>query len=433
MFTTLLLVCILPLLLIVSAFFSGTETALFSLTQQQRRQLQRSQSIAARTINDLLDETRSLLITLLMGNMTINVLFFVISSLIAIRLEKVHAASGGMIAAAAIAPLLMIILLGEVLPKLAAARLTVGWATVTALPLWLVHRTLGPLRWAVNQFVITPLARLAAPTTKPAALSTNELENLLTLSQKQGVIDADEEQLLQQVLELGQVRVTELMTPRVDVQAFDLTHEPGELMEMAKREGFSRVPVYDDSLDRIEGVVYARQVLLRRPTTRQAVRALVRDVKYVPAQMKADRLLIDMRRTGSVFAVVVDEYGGTAGVITLEDVVEHMVGDIVAGDDESPEAELTPIGEGQWHASAQLSVRDWPDAFNQAVPLHGVQTLGGLVMARLGRVARVGDRVTVGNLELTVERTRGPRVDRVRITRVEAADAASRGQMGGQS
>jgi len=427
MFTTLLFVGVLPLLLMASAFFSGTETALFSLTQQQRRQLQRSHSIAARTVSELLGETRTLLITLLMGNMTINVLFFVVSSLVAIRLEKIHAASGAIVAAAATAPLLLIILLGEVLPKLVAARLTVGWATFMAVPLWLVHRVLGPLRWAVNQFVITPLARLAEPKTKPAALSASELENLLTLSQHQGVIDADEEQLLQQVLELGQVRVTELMTPRVDLQAFDLSRQPGELVEMARRDSYSRIPVYGDSLDRIEGVVYARQVLLRRPATRQAVRALVRDVKYVPAQMKADRLLIDMRRTGSVFAVVVDEYGGTAGVITLEDVVEHMVGDIVAGDIETAQPELEPMGEGQWDASAQLSVRDWPDTFGQAVPLHGVQTLGGLVMARLGRVARVGDTTTVGNLELRVEHTSGPRIDRVRITRLAEQDTTQGG------
>lgn len=427
MFTTLLFVGVLPLLLMASAFFSGTETALFSLTQQQRRQLQRSHSIPARTVVELLGETRTLLITLLMGNMTINVLFFVVSSLVAIRLEKVHAASGGIVAVAATAPLLLIILLGEVLPKLVASRLTVGWSMVIAVPLWLVHRVLGPLRWVVNQFIITPLARLAEPPSRPAALSASELENLLELSQKQGVIDADEEQLLQQVLELGQVRVTELMTPRVDLQAFDLSHDPAELVEMAKRDGYSRIPVYSDSLDRIEGVVYARQVLLRRPTTRQAVRALVRDVRYVPAQMKADRLLIDMRRTGAVFAVVVDEYGGTAGVITLEDVVEHMVGDIIAGDADTPGSELQHLGEGRWDASAQLSVRDWPDTFGQAVPLHGVQTLGGLVMARLGRVARVGDSVTVGNLELRVEHTSGPRIDRVQITRLAEEDSPDGG------
>jgi len=424
MFTTLFLVCILPFLLVASGFFSGTETALFSLTQQQRRELRRKPNFAARTVNELLGETRTLLITLLMGNMTINVLFFVISSLIAIRLEKVHAASGVVIASAAIAPLLLIILLGEVLPKLVAARLTVAWAKTFALPLWVVHRVLGPIRWAVNQFVISPLARLAEPTTRPAALSSSELENLLKLSQKQGVIDADEEQLLLQVLELGQVRVTELMTPRVDVGAFDLTDAPGGLVEMAKDANFSRIPVYTDSLDQIEGVVFARQVLLRRPATRQAVRALLRDVKYVPAQMKADRLLIDMRRTGSVFAVVVDEYGGTAGVVTLEDVVEHMVGDIIAGDEHEADAEIEQITDGQWHASAQLSVRDWPEAFDQAVPIHGVQTLGGLIMSLLGRVAKQGDEVQVGNLTLTVERTQRTRIDRVRITRTETGGEA---------
>ena len=409
---------IMLLLLCASAFFSGCETALFSLTAHQRLRLSREQSIVGQAIRDLLAHTRSLLITLLMGNMTVNVLYFVISTLLLIRLSRYDAIPNGVVAALSIAPLILVVLFGEVMPKLVASRVTVRWTRLCALPLLIVHRLLTPIRLVTNLLVITPLARLIAPGERPAELSPQELEALLELSRDEGVIDLAEEELLQQVLSLSQMKVRDLMTPRVDLVGFDISGDPRKLLEVVRTTRRSRIVVYRESFDTIEGIAYARQVLLQEPMTQEQVKRLVRQIRFVPELQRADQLLVQFRKTGTTVAIAVDEYGGTAGLISLEDVVEHMVGDI-SSPGETPSDELVkPIGENRWEVGAALSIRDWADAFGHPRILmqsRQISTVGGLVMATLGRMPRVGDRVRLGNLELSVHAMAGNRLQTLHL------------------
>lgn len=412
---------LLPVLLVLSGFFSGSETALFSLSAHQRAVFARSRSLLATTITTLLSETRALLITLLLANMTINVLFFVVSSVLLIQLNRAAWAGPVLVTAASVLPLLAIILFGEVLPKLLAARLTTTWTKLVALPLYLVHRILAPVRIFAQVAIVTPLARLISPRRAVPALSEEELESLLTLSQRQGVIDPAEEQLMQQVLELSQLKVRDLMVPRVDIEAFDLEREPAELIALCREHQLNHMPVYRENLDNIVGVVYERQVLLHEPRDREQLDRLIRPVKFVPEQQRGDQLLVELRKTGMTFAIVVDEYGGTSGLITLEDVVEHMVGEIPGPYASGDAPQVEHIGANRWRADAGLSVHDWSEFFGRDPAVEGlatleaVSTLGGLVMARLGRVPHAGDRVALGNVQIVVERIKGRRIESVLI------------------
>ncbi|MEX0743956.1 MAG: hemolysin family protein [Phycisphaeraceae bacterium] len=429
-FAHLLMLALLPLLVVLSAFFSGSETALFSLSPHQRLRFARAGTLAGDAITRLLSETRALLITLLLSNMTINVLFFVISSVLLIHATRERLLGPVLLGLLSVLPLLTIILLGEVLPKLVAARMTMTWVRVVALPLYLVHRVLAPVRVTASVAVITPLARLIAPPEKPPALSADELDSLLSLSQRQGVIDPDEEQLLQQVLELNQLKVRDLMVPRVDIEAFDLARDPAELIDLIARTKLRHLPVYRDNLDNIVGLVFARQILLHRPASTEDLERYVRQVKLVPEQQRGDQLLLELRKTGTTFAIVVDEYGGTAGLITIEDVVEHMVGDLPGEFEPEGEPELSVVKPGMWRVGADLSVHDWADVFghNPAVEglaeLETVSTLAGLVMARLGRLPNEGDHTTVGNVQITVERMVGRRIGSVLIELKDGAAPA---------
>jgi len=409
----------LPVLVIGSGFFSGSETALFSLSNHDRVQMRRAGGPVAAALMALLHETRSLLITLLLGNMTINVLFFVLSSVLLIRWgqrwPQPTATQATVLTAASIAPLLVIILFGEVLPKLVAARLTVRWSRYCAVPLLLVHRLIAPVRLAASLLIVTPLARLIAPRSRPPQLSAEELESLLDLSQHHGVIDTDEERLLQQVLELSQIKVPDLMTPRVDLEAFDLDEGPAALVKMARTCRRQRLPVYRGSLDAIEGVAYCRQLLLHPPGSALEMAALIRPIAFVPMQQRADQLLDELRKLNSSIAVVVDEYGGTAGLITAQDITAHMAGGLATSHSDH-EPEVVPLGHNRWRAEAGLSIHDWPDWFGKGRELPGsaehssVSTLGGLVMASLGRVPREGDLITAGNVKLTVDSMDGRRI-----------------------
>ena len=419
MTATLLMAAALPVLLVCSAFFSGSETALFSLTRHQRAMLARSSHLPGQLLTSLLSRTRELLITLLLGNMTINVLYFVISSVLLIRLGDTGALPGWAVLLLSVAPLVAIIMLGEVLPKLVAARATLAWARFVAVPLTLIHRGLSPLRLFCSTLVIGPLARLIAPTAAPPALSHDELESLLEHSKRKGVLDPSEQQVLEEVLELGRLKVRDLMVPRVDMIGFDLGDDPAKLIELLREHRVRHVPAYDGGPDQIAGVLYARQVLLQRPATEAQLRKLVRQVKFIPEQQRADRLLIHFRKTGATFAIVVNEYGGTAGLVTLEDVVEHLVGDI-PGPADAGEAEVERLGPGRFRVSADLPIHDWADLFGRNADVDAVRaasaisTLGGLVMSRLGRVPEAGDEVRLGsNLRLRIEAMDGRRIDRV--------------------
>lgn len=435
----LLMLLALPLLIVASGFFSGSETALFSLTRRQRADLAmvKGGSVAAATVTRLLGETRPLLITLLLGNMTINVLFFVLSSMLLMRLGETWArptpGQAALLAAAALAPLLSIILLGEVLPKLVAARLSVGWSRWVAVPMMVVHRVLAPVRIAGAVLVITPLARLIAPREATPELSSDELEAMLDASQRTGVIDADEERILQEVLELSQLKVRDLMVPRVDIEAHHLADGPDALLALIRRTRLRHIPVYRDDLDTIEGVIHSREALLHPPGSGLELNALVRPITFVPEQQRADQLLRDLQRTGGAFAIVVDEYGGTAGLIAIEDVIEHMVGGLPTSYEQGHEPRVEHLPDGRWRVEADLAIHDWHEVIGKDRALGGaaehadVSTVGGLVMSRLGRLPAVGDAIQISNVRFTVEAMDGRRIDAVMI---ELADRPTHPEQG---
>ncbi len=428
-----MLLC-LPLLLVLSGFFSGSETALFSLTRHQRVLLKSSGTFAGSAVTTLLGETRSLLITLLMGNITVNVLYFVVSTKLILHLREEQLLGPVALGVVSVVPLLTIIILGEVLPKLAAARSPAMYSRLSAIPLLAVHRAITPVRLVASGLVITPLARLIAPSTRPDALSQDELASMLELSRGQGVIDPQEQRMLRQVLELGRVKVDGLMTPRVDIEAVDVNADPAELVGFFKRTNLRQAPAYRGDLDQMEGLISARRALLNPPSTRRGVNALIEPVLFVPQQQRADQLLAELRKKAKTLAVVVDEYGGTAGLVTLEDVAEHLIGEIAGGYDSGDEPVVEQVSPGCWRVSAELSTRDWAEAFGQNSPpdvlktLSAVKTLGGLVMARLGRAAQVGDQTTLGNLVLSVEEMDGRRIEIVAVRLEDDTETAESGR-----
>ena len=422
-----LMLIALPVLLGCSAFFSGSETAMFSLSRHQRKQFERSTSVTAHAITRLLAETRSLLITLLLSNMVINVLYINVATLLVLQIGRSRHISDWVTTILNVIPLLALIMLGEVVPKMIAARTTARWSQMTALPLWFVHRALGPIRIGVSWLIITPLSRLIAPREAAPELSPAEMESLLALSEEHGVIDSEEEDLLQQVLELGQLKVRDLMTPRVDIEAFDLRDKPRDLIQLVHDTRLRHIPVYEGDMDKVVGLIFSRQLLVRPPKTRGELRKLIRNVTFVPEQQRADRLLVDLRKSGTALAMVVDEYGGTAGLITIEDIAEQMVGEIPGAYETASGPRVETLGDNAWRVAGDLSIREWIEGFTPGGaglsvgqrPM--VSTVAGLVMAQLGRLPKQGETIRVGNLKMTVESLEGRRIQSVRIQLVRPA------------
>lgn len=414
---TLILLLALPMLLVGSALFSGSETALFSLSAHQRSLLAKSNRTGPLAASKLLIETRALLVTLLIGNMVINVLYFTLSTLLMDRWLDSGSIGGPGAAGIALATFFGVILFGEVLPKQVAAQQAYAWSGLVGVPLLAIHRTIAPVRILAERVVITPLARLIAPSTTPPELSARELEIMLSMSRQRGIIDQDEQQLLQHVLELGQIKVRDVMVPRVDIRGYDLDDPVADLLALARETRLRHLPVYEESLDQVRGVVMARRLLAKPPADKAALLDLVKPVYFVPEVAPADHLLKTLREQAVTFAIVVDEYGGTAGLVTLEDVVEHFIGDIPGAYERDGQPMVEPISDGVFRVGADLAVHDWVEWFGRNPAMSkaasNAATLGGVVLGLLGKAPDKGDRARLGNIVLTVDEVEGRRITSV--------------------
>ena len=413
------LLAIIPVLLLLSGFFSGSETALFGLSETQRMQLRKSASTSARAVEALLADQRMLLITVLLGNMTVNVLYFVISSVLLMKAEASVIAATVL----AVVSLLLIILFGEVLPKLLASDHRIGFTNVIATPLLILHRVISPLRNTLEKLVITPLNRLTAPTNKPPQLDRDELAALLDLSSATGIIDTEEERLLQDVINLGNLKVRDVMTPRVKVTAVPTSASREDVIELVKQTKLTKLPVYKDDLDNIVGMLHVKSFLINQDNDNRSLAEQAEQFNYVPEIATLDQLLKHFQESESQIAIVVDEFGGTAGLVVIEDVVEEIVGDISGREDVRLQSEK--IGLNRWRVPGGLSVHEWADAFGQTIISPRIATVGGLITQQLGRAATKGDSVEISNVKLDVEKVEQGRIISAIVTLIEEDGAES--------
>ncbi|MEM9345639.1 MAG: hemolysin family protein [Planctomycetota bacterium] len=404
----------LPTLLCGSALFSGSETALFSLSAHQRSLLSESKRAGAIAAATLLVETRALLVTLLVGNMVINVLYFTLSTVLIDRLRDNEMIAATGTAGIAVATFFGVIIFGEVLPKQIAAQKAFVWSGLVGVPMLAIHRTIAPVRILAERAIIAPLARLIAPAAPPPELSARELEIMLSMSRQRGIIDRDEQELLRHVLELGQIKVRDVMVPRVDIHGYDLDEPTEDLLALARETRLRHLPVYEGSLDQVQGIVLTRQLLVNPPADRQAVIDMANPAYFVPEVAPADHVLKTLREHAVTFAIVVDEYGGTAGLVTLEDIVEHFIGDIPGAYERDGQPIVEQLRDGVFRVGADLAVHDWVEWFGRNPAMtkaaSDAATLGGVVMGLLGKAPDEGDQATLGNMVLTVDRVDGRRI-----------------------
>ena len=406
---------VLLLLLGTSGLVSGSETALFSLSRHDLYQLGRSPRRLRRMAAGLMHHPRRVLLTILIANTLVNVLIFSVS----------YVSFGGeggerstlWASLGSVGSLAAVIVFGEVVPKGVAMGRARQLAPLAAPLVSGLSYVLTPIRILLDGMIVEPLTRLLAPArSEPAPITTQELRLLVDVSQRRGVIDDDESALLQEVLELGQRKVRDAMVPRVDLKAFDIDGEPAELRRFMQEQRLRKVPLYTGDIDHIEGLIYAKNLFLHE---QEDLRRLLRPVRYVPEQMRLDQLLEHFRHTQTQIAIVVDEFGGTAGLVTLEDVLESLVGEIEPSERPPTAPPVEQIDDRTFLVAGTLSVREWADAFGGRLRDPNIATLGGLVLAELGRVPQPGDVVRIGNVQLTVHQMRRRRIERLKIELID--------------
>jgi putative hemolysin len=413
-----LYILILGVLLTLSAFFSSVETAFFSLSQSLLAELKESQDIRARRVVRLLERPKELLITILTGNGLVNVGVAVVAAMMTVQICRrldFPLALGLAIEVVVVSGLVLIV--GEITPKIVALKHARNWALWSALPIDFTRRLLKPLTIILN-LLSGGVSRAFGVERQRLNLSENEIKTLVEVSEERGALEQEEKEMIQGIFEFSETNVREIMVPRVDIISMPLTSTIQDVVRVIKEEGHSRLPIYYDNLDNIAGIIHVKDLLpyLENGEVKVDLSRVLRQVHYVPEGKKIDDLLRLFQQEKFHMAIVVDEYGGTAGLVTLEDVLEEIVGEIQ--DEYDSEAPLYHhLDEQTLVADARISISELNEILgDQIIPEEeDYETLGGFIFSQTGKLPRPKEELDYGNFRFVIEELSGKRIGKIRI------------------
>ncbi len=394
------------LLLACSGLLSGSETAFFNISRNQIKLFRSSTNKFRKLSAKLLDEPKELLTCLLFGNMTVNVLYFALSSLASITLaEKYQPAAGGFFAVGSFFAILMF---GEILPKSIAYSHSKKFCVITAPFCFVCVRLLSGILTVFDFIIVAPFVRFfSGPihnTGQGQAVTSSQLIELINASRQRGLISQDENQLFAEVIELGLLKVRHVMRPRVDVVSCLGSDKISDIQKLMTDHKLTKIPVHTNEIDKMTGILHLRDIML---SPGASVDELIRDVNFIPEQKTVESLLEFFRSSKTDTAIVVDEYGGIAGAVSLEDIVEEIIGPLESGDDQPPVEQIGPM---KYRLDGNLSIHDWANVFGIDPDQSRMSTIGGLTMALLGKIPKPGDKAVIKNLSLTVEKVQKRRI-----------------------
>jgi putative hemolysin len=429
---------IIILLVLLNGVFSATEIALVTVRRSRIQQLIDEGHRGASRVLRLKEHPGRFLAVIQIG---INFLGFLASAFAAVSIvdgmEAWLATFGpleniaGALALVVVTGLLTIftIIFGELVPKQIGLAHAERVAMTMSRSIDVLGTVLGPLvaflTWSTRQ-----ISRLfGADVPADERISSEELRLIIEQGGEQGILEAEEEQMIHAVIELGDQRVHEVMVPRIDMVTLPVTATFEDAIDTVVDEGHSRIPVYEESIDEIVGILYAKDLLpflKAGAPERPSLRSLLRTPVLVPESMTVDDLLHELQRRKVHLAVVLDEYGGTAGLVTIEDLLEEIVGEI-QDEYDVEEPLIVRLSDDEARVDGRADVDDLSELFDTSIALEDedeYDTVGGLIYHRIGGVPKPGDQVTVDGLILTVESTDGRRVGKVLVKRTRGGDDA---------
>lgn len=402
-------------LIILSAFFSGSEIGYASVNELRlKHAAEEGKDFLSRLAWTIYEKYGDALITILIGNNLVNIAASSVATVIAISLigdEGAWAATGVMT--------VLIITFGEIIPKIIAVQTSFGFARIAAVPLKVFMIVTFPIVWLIQK-LLTSVDKLYGAHSDAAvpAITEGDLETIIDTVEDEGVIDEDRAELLQSALDFDDVLAYEIITPRVDMLAVDVEDSFDEVLETANGSIYSRIPVYEDTIDNIIGILHLNHFYKELSTGRKNfdIREILMPVNFVHKTMPLDDVLREMKKRKCHMVIVTDEYGGTMGCLTMEDVLEQLVGDIWDETDEVVE-EFVQTGDDTYEADGDMRIEDF--FYNLDIDDRDFDddniTLGGWAIEMLGDYPKVGDSFEYRNLTVTVKKLQNRRVVRLSV------------------
>lgn len=412
--SSLTLFVILIVLVALSAFFSGSETALTSVSRIRVRRLIEDKVPGAGRLDALLKHPSRFLATILFGNTLVNLSAASVATVLATHYFRTFGA--GIATGAAT---FFILVYGEIIPKSFAVQHAERFALAVAPPIQVISVALYPL---VRIFIVISnffIRVLGGKTLREGPFVTEEeIKTMVTVGEEEGVIEEEEKEMIHSIFEFGDTIVREVMVPRPDMVTAKSTGSIKEVLSKIMHEGHSRIPVYTESLDSIVGIVYAKDILkyLNEGRLDVPLESLMRPVFVIPETKKVNELLRELRKRKIHMAIVVDEYGTTVGLVTIEDLLEEIVGEIFDEYD-LEEIMIEVVDENTMRVDARVGIDEVTELLGITFPEFEGDTIGGFIFSLLGRIPSEGEKVPFENVVFTIEKVGGRRIRKILITK----------------
>jgi CBS domain containing-hemolysin-like protein len=409
---------ILIILLLLSAFFSGSETAFFSLSRIYLKKLENKNTAQSRRILSLLGKPRQLLVTILFGNTFVNMGISSLSTLIAIGIaDRNNWNLSSVVTLQVIITTSVVLIFGEILPKLIALATATGFANLASLPLQLISYVLHPLVWLVDRFSLLLSKKQLDDKHLSSKFTTEEFHNLIQSESSHNSLEEHEKKILVGLFRFREAELTEIYTPRVKITAIEEKQSLEELRDLILATGYSRIPVYRETIDDIIGIVYVKDLLMY--PEKNSITEFMRPAWFVTENMKVQSLLNQFKIKKMQLAVVVDEYGGTSGIISLEDILEEIVGEIHDEHDHEEMPELLRKEDGSYILSGSVNIRQLNQEFSIDIDPEEYDNLAEYLLSQFNHVPATGEIHRMDELlEFRILESDGKSIKRVQVIKL---------------
>ena len=403
-------------LLLCSAFISGSEVALFSLDKKNLDDLEANDSHKGKLIADLLDRPKKLLATILIANNFVNIGVVILFSSINEKLFRTISSPLLQFLVEVILLTFLILLFGEVLPKIYASRNNVSFSKKVCIPIAFLNRLLSPISVPMRNITIYIEKKFSV---QKSNFSVDQLSQALELTDQKETT-SDEQKILEGIVTFGNTDVKQVMSPRIDIFALDLSETFNEIMPKIVEKGYSRIPVYKEGIDHIEGVLFIKDLIPYIDYKDYEWQTLLREPFFVPENKKLDNLLKEFQGMKNHLAIVVDEYGGTSGLVSLEDILEEIVGDI-SDEFDDEEISYTKLDDKNYLFEGKVSLKDFyrvikvdEDKFEDAKG--EAETLAGFLLEISGNFPKKNAKLTFEDYVFTIVNLDNRRIKQVKVT-----------------
>lgn len=402
-------------LIAAASFFAASEASLLALSRLRIHQ--RADNGQRSRLIKLLDDRNQYLTTILVANTFVLLTAQSLATWVAIMYVPFRP-----VLTATLVMSFVLLIAGEIVPKMVVVQDAAKWAPRFAAMLNVANVVLRPVTWTVVGITSWIIKLLGGdPKASGPFVTEDDIRTLVNVGEQHGALEEEEKEMIHSIFEFGDTVVREVMTPRTDMVCSDANDPVSEGVAVVIREGYSKLPIFEDNIDHIIGVVHDRELLgaVSRGEMTIPLRTLMRPIKAIPENKKVDELLREMQAEKVSVAIVVDEYGGTAGLVTMEDLLEEIVGEIMDEYDREEHdrpPEITPAGDREYIVDARMNIDDVNEQLGLHLPTEDFESIGGYTFGLFGRVPVPGEHVVIdGGVTLIVEKTAGRRLLSVRI------------------